>query len=74
MLIEIAAVSPASFLNQKICNRLSLFMAPIIIGGKSGVDWTSTVNPITELQQSVPLNSFKVKPMGKDLLLTARFL
>lgn len=74
ILVEGGASTISSFLNQKICNRLSLFMAPIIIGEKSGIDWTSNLNSITELQQSVPLNSFKVKPMGKDLLLTARFL
>lgn len=72
LLVEGGGATISSFINQKVGDRLTLFMAPILIGDISGVGWASSINPIYHLSQSTNLGSFTINPMGKDILLSAR--
>lgn len=74
ILVEGGGTTVSSFLNQNVADRLTLFMAPILIGEISGVGWTSSINPIEHLSQSLKLGAFTMSPMGKDVLLSTRIL
>ena len=74
LLVEGGGATLSAFINQKQGDRLYLFMAPMIIGEGSGHSWTSTLNPLEKLSHSVALSRCEVSSLGKDLLLTARFL
>ena len=74
LLVEGGANTISAFINQKAADRLYLFMAPMIIGESSGLGWASQLYPIESLAQSTSLSPFEISSVGKDLLLSARFL
>lgn len=74
ILVEGGGATISSFMDQKAADRLSLFMAPIVVGDVSGVGWSSALNPIEELSQTIKLGAFTTVSMGKDLLLSTRIL
>lgn len=74
ILVEGGGATISSFLNQKAADRLSLFMAPMVIGDVSGVGWSSSITPIEELSQSMKLGTFTTASMGKDVLFSTRIL
>lgn len=71
VLVEGGASTLGAFVNQRVADRLSLFIAPIIIGDRSGRGWAQELRPIENLSQSIGMSSFEVVPLGKDLWLTA---
>jgi diaminohydroxyphosphoribosylaminopyrimidine deaminase/5-amino-6-(5-phosphoribosylamino)uracil reductase len=74
VLVEGGGHTVSHFINQKMADRLYLFVAPLIIGETGGIGWTSHLNRIDFLNNSVKMGSFEMSSIGKDLLLTNRFL
>ncbi len=70
MMVEGGAATMSSFINQQKADRLALFIAPILIGAVSGLDWLSELHPIETLSQSVKLSNFNTVSLGKDVLLS----
>jgi diaminohydroxyphosphoribosylaminopyrimidine deaminase/5-amino-6-(5-phosphoribosylamino)uracil reductase len=61
VLVEGGAATIGAFLNQKAADRLYLFMAPLIIGSASGLNWSSTLQSIDKLSEAVQLEARKIK-------------
>lgn len=74
LLVEGGGVTLSAFIEQKIADRLYLFIAPLIIGEKNGIGWSSNISAISKLTESISLSALNSYQEGKDLLLTARFL
>lgn len=74
VLVEGGGATLSAFLNQKIGDRLYLFMAPIIIGENNGVSWVPQLTSIESLTQCFKLREMEISSKGQDLLLSARFL
>lgn len=74
LLVEGGGTTVSAFINQKAADRIYLFLAPIIIGSTNGISWSSGLDTIDNLNKSIPLSPFEMSSLGKDLLLTARFL
>jgi len=74
VLVEGGAATMSSFINQKCADRVSLFVAPMIVGDLSGLSWASQINPIEQLSQSVSLGPMDISKRGQDLFLSARMI
>lgn len=71
LLIEGGAETIGFFLSQKAIQRLSLFIAPKIIGGQFGSGWTKGVG-VSKLDQALLMGDLKVIHYGSDLLISTR--
>ena len=71
VLVEGGAFCHARFLQERLAQRLYLYMAPRILG--RGLHWSGDFE-INTLSQSLNLSPVKVMPLGEDFLLTGSFL
>ena len=62
----------ASFLQEKLADKLYLFLAPSIIGG-DGKSWCSNLN-LKTLQQQPKLKIKKTENCADDILVEAQFI
>lgn len=73
ILVEGGSLTWKAFIEQNLVDRLFLFLAPMIIGGASGLDWTQGLPAIEKLSQARRLGPLKASNVGEDLIITARF-
>lgn len=73
VMVEGGAMIISSFLEAKAWNRLYNFQAPLVLGGINGRVWTERVK-VDAIDQGLGLEYQGVKPVGRDLLITARSL
>lgn len=69
LFVEAGGQTAAGFFNQKLVDRLYLYLAPKLLG--NGLSWTSKLN-VESLDLAIELGQARVESMGKDLLLHAR--
>lgn len=70
--VEGGGVTLSSFIQQKKAQRMYLFQAPIILGGKSGKSWSSQVS-IGGMGDRISLKSLQTIKLHSDLLMTGKF-
>ena len=70
VLVEGGASTLSAFVNQRVADRLSLFIAPMIIGDRSGRGWAQELQPIENLSQSLKTGDFEISQLGNDLWLS----
>ncbi len=71
-LVEGGAQVLSSFISARKAQRLYLFQAPSLLGGSSGLSWTSAVS-IKDMSQKIILKNQRFITCGQDLLLTGEF-
>lgn len=71
VLVEGGAHTISAFLQAKLVNRLYLFQAPLILGEKEALGWTSELFS-SDLKSAQQLRHCRVARFGRDLLITAR--
>ena len=69
--IEGGARTYSSFIQSGLIDRLYIFMAPSIIGGQSGLSWTSHVQTVS-LDKKINFADLKVRSFDTDIFLTAK--
>lgn len=72
VLVEGGAKLISSFIKQRKAQRLYLFQAPMLMGGKTGRSWTEGVE-IHRMSDKIPLRNQKLECLSQDLLYTALF-
>ena len=72
LMVEGGARLIASFLQEKLADKLYLFLAPSIIGG-DGKSWCSNLN-LKTLQQQPKLKIKKTENCADDILVEAQFI
>ncbi len=70
--VEGGGVTLSSFIQQKKAQRMYLFQAPIILGGKSGKSWSSQVS-IEGMGDRISLVSLQTLKLHSDLFMTGKF-
>jgi diaminohydroxyphosphoribosylaminopyrimidine deaminase / 5-amino-6-(5-phosphoribosylamino)uracil reductase len=70
VLVEGGAAIFGSFLEQRLWDELSLFVAPKIAGA-GGPSWAGFPGPRT-MRETLPVSQVRVQPVGEDLLVSAR--
>lgn len=70
--VEGGGVTLSSFIQQKKAQRMYLFQAPVIIGGKSGKSWSSQVS-IGSMSERIELTSLQTIGLHSDSLMTGKF-
>ncbi|MCE3010275.1 MAG: dihydrofolate reductase family protein [Proteobacteria bacterium] len=71
-MVEGGALVLSSFISARKAQRLYLFQAPVLLGGSSGISWSSTVR-IRDMSHKIVLNNQRFITCGQDLLLTGEF-
>lgn len=69
LFIEGGAKTYSSFLNAELIDRIYVFIAPIILGAKSGISWTGDVG-VERMDQQVKLANPKIKKFASDTLIS----
>jgi diaminohydroxyphosphoribosylaminopyrimidine deaminase/5-amino-6-(5-phosphoribosylamino)uracil reductase len=69
--IEGGAGTVGPFLDEKMVNRLHVFMATSIVGGKNSIGWSDACG-VKSLNESWKLQRQRVKMIGSDLHITGR--
>ena len=69
VLVEGGAFTISQFASQKILKRIYCFVAPILLGGDTGINWTSGLS-FPSLKESLRLKNVKHIPLGSDVLIT----
>lgn len=69
LLVEGGSGIFSSFVAEKRCDRLFLFLAPKLLGGH-GFDWLSNLR-VETMQEALPLRFLRVEPLGGDLFIEA---
>jgi diaminohydroxyphosphoribosylaminopyrimidine deaminase/5-amino-6-(5-phosphoribosylamino)uracil reductase len=72
LLLEGGAYTISSFLRQQKVQRLSLMMAPTIIGSGNGLSWSKHFS-VSKLNEQLHLETLEVNQFGADVCLSARF-
>jgi len=70
LLVEGGSRLVASFLKEKMADRLYLFMAPKIIGSQKALGWTGELG-FTSLEEAFAFRFENFEQIGDDLLITA---
>jgi diaminohydroxyphosphoribosylaminopyrimidine deaminase / 5-amino-6-(5-phosphoribosylamino)uracil reductase len=70
VLVEGGAAILGSFLEQRLWDELSLFVAPKVAGA-GGPSWAGFPGP-RAMRDALPLPQVRVRPVGEDLLISAR--
>jgi diaminohydroxyphosphoribosylaminopyrimidine deaminase/5-amino-6-(5-phosphoribosylamino)uracil reductase len=70
VLVEGGAAIFGSFLEQRLWDELSLFVAPKVAGA-GGPSWAGFSGP-RAMRAALPLSQVRVRPVGEDLLISAR--
>ena len=70
--VEGGAGTVGPFLDHDLVNRLHIFMATSVIGGKYATGWSDLCG-VTKLESSWKLARQRVKLIGSDLHITGRF-
>lgn len=71
ILVEGGAQVISSFINGRRADRLYVFQAPVLLGGKSGKSWAEDVI-IGEMKSRIELKNLRHMKLGNDLMLTGR--
>jgi diaminohydroxyphosphoribosylaminopyrimidine deaminase/5-amino-6-(5-phosphoribosylamino)uracil reductase len=71
VLVEGGAKTLSQFLQQKTGQRLYLFQAPIMLGGKNGKTWSEDLL-IENLNSKISLKNQLVKILGPDVLISGK--
>jgi diaminohydroxyphosphoribosylaminopyrimidine deaminase / 5-amino-6-(5-phosphoribosylamino)uracil reductase len=69
LLLEGGAFTYSRFLRERLVDRLSLYLAPKIIG--EGISWTTGFD-VTELAQARTLKTQRLEKLGDDIYFTGR--
>ena len=72
ILVEGGANTFVDFIKQNAAQRLSLFIAPSIIGASGGLSWSQSLE-ISSLDQKIGLKCLQSRPLGEDILLAGLF-
>lgn len=72
ILVEGGAKVISSFIKQRGAQRLYLFQAPMLMGGKTGRSWTENVE-IHKMSDKIPLRNQRLDTMSDDFLFTGLF-
>lgn len=67
LLVEGGSSLFSSFVAQKLCDRLMIFLAPKLLGGR-GFDWLSEIK-IDTIKEAIELEIVSVKQLGNDILI-----
>jgi diaminohydroxyphosphoribosylaminopyrimidine deaminase/5-amino-6-(5-phosphoribosylamino)uracil reductase len=70
VLVEGGAAILGSFLEQRLWDELSLFVAPKVAGA-GGSSWAGFPGP-RAMRAALPLSQLRARPVGEDLLVSAR--
>ncbi len=71
ILVEGGARALSSFVEQKSLHQIYCYIAPIILGGKSGINWMSDVFH-TDLGSAMYLENVRHKSFGNDIRISGR--
>jgi diaminohydroxyphosphoribosylaminopyrimidine deaminase/5-amino-6-(5-phosphoribosylamino)uracil reductase len=69
VLVEGGAYTLSEFLNQNKAHRLYQFLAPQLIGGNNGLNWSSQFT-VNKLQDRITLTQIKISNFDQDLLIS----
>ena len=67
LLVEGGSGIFSSFVAEKLCDRLMIFLAPKLLGGRA-FDWLSEIK-IDTIQEAIELNLVKVEQVGDNILI-----
>lgn len=71
VLVEGGAATLSEFLKQKLIDRITIMMAPTIIGAREGLSWTKDFG-VSNLEKQVRLHNPRVIQFDSDICITAR--
>jgi diaminohydroxyphosphoribosylaminopyrimidine deaminase/5-amino-6-(5-phosphoribosylamino)uracil reductase len=71
VLVEGGAATLSEFLKQKLIDRITIMMAPTIIGAQSGLSWTKDFG-VSNLEMQVRLLNPHMLQFDSDICITAR--
>lgn len=69
VLVEGGSLTHSHFINQRAAQKMQQFIAPLILGGTSGVLWTQGVE-VDAMAQRVEVQLYQVERLGPDILVT----
>jgi diaminohydroxyphosphoribosylaminopyrimidine deaminase/5-amino-6-(5-phosphoribosylamino)uracil reductase len=70
VLVEGGASVHGAFIDQRLVNKVIVFLAPLIIGGEGAIAAVGG-NGAGEVKEALPLDIESVRPIGPDLMVTA---
>ena len=72
ILVEGGATTHSQFIAQGVAQKVHQFIAPVILGGGSGVNWTKGVN-VGSMEDKIVVEVGNVEPLGDNILITGYF-
>ncbi len=69
LFVEAGPYTVSQFLRARLCDRLYLFVAPVLIG--EGLSWTTGFS-FSSLDQTIAIENSRSESFGPDILVTGR--
>ena len=73
VLVEGGAITHSHFINQRGAQKIHQFIAPVIIGGATGVNWTQDVK-IGSMEDRIGIHMGNLERLGDNILMTGNFI
>ena len=72
ILVEGGATTHSHFINQREARKVHQFIAPVILGGTAGVNWTQSVK-VESMKDRVEIDLRKIEKLGDNIFITGYF-
>lgn len=72
ILVEGGAVTHSHFINQKQVQKIHQFIAPVILGGTTGINWTQNVE-VKSMKDRVKIDIRKIEKLDDNILITGNW-